>query len=139
MVVFSRKAFDDKDALVLVIVDTLNQNQPDQKFVEYALEEVSHGRTETLRLTLTECAQELTLDDSDGGDFSLRLIKKANRRVSVVYFRSGYTPDAYPSEREWRTRLIIERSSAIKCPWIGLQLANTKKVQQVRSNHFPIH
>ncbi len=25
---------------------------------------------------------------------------------------------------------MIERSNAIKCPWIGLHLANTKKVQQ---------
>jgi glutathione synthase len=25
----------------------------------------------------------------------------------------------------------MERSTAIKCPWIGLQLANTKKIQQV--------
>lgn len=33
---------------------------------------------------------------------------------------------------EWNTRRIIELSDAVKCPWIGLQLANTKKVQQVK-------
>uniref|UniRef100_A0A915E5F4 Glutathione synthetase n=1 Tax=Ditylenchus dipsaci TaxID=166011 RepID=A0A915E5F4_9BILA len=37
------------------------------------------------------------------------------------------------TEKEWETRLLIERSTAIKCPSIGLQLANTKKIQQVLS------
>jgi glutathione synthase len=34
--------------------------------------------------------------------------------VSVVYFRAGYGPDDYPSNREWAARLAIERSLAIK-------------------------
>ncbi|KAJ1356426.1 hypothetical protein KIN20_014144, partial [Parelaphostrongylus tenuis] len=33
--------------------------------------------------------------------------------------------------REWDARLLIERSDAIKSPWTGLQVANTKKTQQV--------
>lgn len=51
--------------------------------------------------------------------------------VAVVYFRTGYLPDNYPTETEWTARRTIELSDAVKCPWIGLQLANTKKVQQV--------
>lgn len=51
--------------------------------------------------------------------------------IGLVYFRAGYSPTHYPSDREWDARLRIEQSTAIKCPWIGLQLANTKKVQQV--------
>lgn len=51
--------------------------------------------------------------------------------IGLVYFRAGYSPDNYPSRFEWDARLRIEQSTAIKCPWIGLQLANTKKVQQV--------
>lgn len=53
--------------------------------------------------------------------------------IGLVYFRAGYSPNHYPTEREWDSRLRIEQSTAIKCPWIGLQLANTKKVQQVLS------
>ncbi|CAM0912324.1 unnamed protein product [Alopecurus aequalis] len=52
------------------------------------------------------------------------------RPVAVVYFRAGYSPDDYPSEAEWRARLLIERSSAIKCPSIAYHLVGTKKIQQ---------
>lgn len=51
--------------------------------------------------------------------------------IALVYFRAGYSSDNYPSKKEWDARLRIEQSNAVKCPWIGLQLANTKKVQQV--------
>jgi glutathione synthase len=30
-------------------------------------------------------------------------------QISVVYFRAGYTPDDYPSNRQWEGRTIIER------------------------------
>ncbi|XP_061935933.1 glutathione synthetase isoform X2 [Apis cerana] len=56
--------------------------------------------------------------------------KNGNLEVSVVYFRSGYEVEAYPTEREWQVRLLIERSQAIKCPSIHYHLAGTKKVQQ---------
>ncbi|KAK1584664.1 hypothetical protein Q3G72_035007 [Acer saccharum] len=50
--------------------------------------------------------------------------------VAVVYFRAGYTPIDYPSESEWRARLLMEQSSAVKCPSISYHLAGTKKIQQ---------
>ncbi|CAN1232850.1 Glutathione synthetase, chloroplastic [Linum perenne] len=50
--------------------------------------------------------------------------------VSVVYFRAGYAPTDYPSESEWRARLLMERSSAVKCPSISYHLTGTKKIQQ---------
>lgn len=59
------------------------------------------------------------------------LINDGKYTAAVVYFRAGYEPSSYPSTIEWKARLMIERSKAIKCPWIGLQLANTKKIQQV--------
>lgn len=48
--------------------------------------------------------------------------------VAVVYFRSGYDPRFYNGEADWGTRLLIERSRAIKCPSINFHLAGTKKV-----------
>ena len=51
--------------------------------------------------------------------------------VSVVYYRAAYTPRDYQSPSDWATRLLIERSTAIKCPTVALQLAGAKKVQQV--------
>jgi len=52
------------------------------------------------------------------------------RTVAVVYFRAGYAPTDYPSEAEWRARLLMEQSSAIKCPSISYHLVGMKKIQQ---------
>ncbi|KAH7572013.1 hypothetical protein JRO89_XS04G0185400 [Xanthoceras sorbifolium] len=52
------------------------------------------------------------------------------QEIAVVYFRAGYTPTDYPSESEWRARLLMEQSSAVKCPSISYHLAGTKKIQQ---------
>lgn len=52
----------------------------------------------------------------------------------MVYFRAGYTPNDYPTQKEWDGRLLIERSKAIKCPNISYHLAGAKKVQQVLAN-----
>lgn len=51
-----------------------------------------------------------------------------NLEVAVVYYRTGYQVEAYPTEKEWQVRLLIERSRAIKCPSIQYHLAGTKKV-----------
>ncbi|WVZ90457.1 hypothetical protein U9M48_036758 [Paspalum notatum var. saurae] len=52
------------------------------------------------------------------------------KKVAVVYYRAGYTPNDYPSEAEWSARLLIEQSSAVKCPSISYHLVGTKKIQQ---------
>ncbi|KAF3454415.1 hypothetical protein FNV43_RR04862 [Rhamnella rubrinervis] len=52
------------------------------------------------------------------------------QEIAIVYFRAGYTPNDYPSESEWRARLLMEQSSAIKCPSISYHLAGSKKIQQ---------
>eukprot|EP00605_Chrysophyceae_sp_TOSAG23-4_P002870 GSChrysophyteH1.ASY1.ANO1.3161.1 assembled CDS len=53
-----------------------------------------------------------------------------HKRVSVVYFRAGYSPDDHTSEADWEARSLIERSAAISCPSIAYQLVGTKKIQQ---------
>lgn len=121
--------FNDDSALVLFVVEEVNQNQLDQRHVEYRLDELSERRAMIVRLTLTQCAKRLTL----GGESGFSLIFDDIQRVAVVYFRAGYSPDNYLSESEWDARLLIEKSDAVKCPWIGLQVANTKKIQQVLS------
>ncbi|KAI3873244.1 hypothetical protein MKX03_016952 [Papaver bracteatum] len=50
--------------------------------------------------------------------------------VAVIYFRAGYTPNDYPSESEWRARLLMEQSLAVKCPSISYHLTGSKKIQQ---------
>ena len=51
--------------------------------------------------------------------------------ISTVYFRSGYMPNDYPESKYYNMRFLLERSKAIKCPTIALQLAGGKKVQEV--------
>ena len=48
-----------------------------------------------------------------------------------MYFRSGYVPSEYPTPAHYATRILLERSKAIKCPSIALHLAGGKKVQEV--------
>ncbi|XP_010921963.1 glutathione synthetase, chloroplastic isoform X2 [Elaeis guineensis] len=57
-------------------------------------------------------------------------LHKGGQTVAVVYFRAGYSPNDYPSESEWRARLLMEQSNAIKCPSISYHLVGTKKIQQ---------
>ena len=53
-------------------------------------------------------------------------------RISVVYYRSGYTPRDYGEEGlEWRAREMMEYSTAIKCPSIGVHLIGSKHFQTV--------
>jgi len=59
------------------------------------------------------------------------LSTQSSIEISTVYFRAGYTPTDFPTAAQWFTRLLLERSLAIKCPSIPLQLAGGKKVQQV--------
>ncbi|XP_053403441.1 glutathione synthetase-like isoform X4 [Mercenaria mercenaria] len=51
--------------------------------------------------------------------------------VAVVYYRYGYAPKHYPTDAEFKLRLGMERSRAIKCPTVAVHLAGCKKIQQV--------
>ncbi|RLN29822.1 glutathione synthetase, chloroplastic-like isoform X1 [Panicum miliaceum] len=57
-------------------------------------------------------------------------VDRDGKKVAVVYYRAGYTPNDYPSETEWSARLLIEQSCAVKCPSISYHLVGTKKIQQ---------
>ncbi|VDN52627.1 unnamed protein product [Dracunculus medinensis] len=118
--------FGIESAIVLTVIENEDQNRLDQRHVEYRLDELSKRRIKCVRLTLTECGHRLYLSDNNA------LLMDNQMRISLVYFRTGYSPENYASEFEWNARRKIELSDAIKCPCIGLQVANTKKVQQVQ-------
>uniref|UniRef100_A0A1I8B3B8 Glutathione synthetase n=1 Tax=Meloidogyne hapla TaxID=6305 RepID=A0A1I8B3B8_MELHA len=123
----NRKLLSNPNAILLMVVEKTSQNQFDQRQIEYELEKLSEGKMIIIRLTLVECAERLILDEKT---FNLLL---GDKSVGIVYFRTGYLPEDYVSEIAWNARTLMERSTAIKCPWIGLQMANTKKIQQVLS------
>ncbi|XP_050432106.1 glutathione synthetase-like isoform X2 [Adelges cooleyi] len=114
--------FNDEDSVVLVIIEDKSINICDQRFHEFELTR-QKPELRVIRKTLTQISNEAKLTESKD------LIVQS-KKVAVVYYRAGYSPDHYHSDAEWSARLLIERSTAIKCPNIQYHLAGTKKVQQ---------
>ncbi|KAI3440408.1 Glutathione synthetase (GSH-S) [Psidium guajava] len=113
--------FNNPKAAVLVVVQTEERNMYDQHWLCSVLRERYNVRS--IRKTLAEIDAEGKLQP-DG------TLLVGGVPVAVIYFRAGYTPNDYPSESEWRARLLMEESSAVKCPSISYHLAGTKKIQQ---------
>ena len=111
----------------MFVVQADEKNAFDQKGLEYALWE-SYG-IRSHRISFTEIQEKLVLSAENR-----RLcLKQEGEEISVIYYRAGYGPEDYQSEKEWQSREMLERSKAIKCPTIIAQLAGSKKVQQILS------
>uniref|UniRef100_A0A183BZ73 Glutathione synthetase n=1 Tax=Globodera pallida TaxID=36090 RepID=A0A183BZ73_GLOPA len=120
-------AFGDPEAIFLFAASTTSRNRFGQRLIEYLLEEKSKGKMKVIRISLPDCAEAmkiggLTLDPEDS---TLRLY---GQKVAVTYIA---TEPPNPSAGEWAVRLLFERSTAIKSPTIGQDLANQKKIQQL--------
>lgn len=113
--------YGNPSAVVIVVVQSGERNMYDQYWLSATLQE-RHNIT-TVRKTLAEI-------DAQGKILSDGTLEVDGESVAVIYFRAGYAPTDYPSESEWKARLLMEESSAIKCPSISYHLTGTKKVQQ---------
>lgn len=113
--------YDKPGSVIMVVVQSEERNMYDQHWLSTVMKERHQVRT--IRKTLAEinAAGELQPDGT---------LLVGGEAVAVIYFRAGYAPTDYPSELEWRARLLMEQSSAIKCPSISYHLAGTKKIQQ---------
>lgn len=122
-------SYDQKTTttVILFVVQPGETNIYDQTYPELALWE-THGIS-CVRLTLGDVFRRCCLDP-ETRTLMLESSGDAAVLISVVYFRAGYAPEDYPSEAEWSAREMMERSNAICCPWIGMHLAGTKRVQQ---------
>ena len=119
-------------ALVLFIVQPGERNIADQRLLAQRL--LDEYGVESIFRSLARVDYEGRLK---GPERSL-ILEGGNspaerHEISVAYFRAGYTPDDYPTSREWAARLLIERSRAVKCPSISYHLVGAKKVQQALS------
>ncbi|WWD19999.1 glutathione synthetase [Kwoniella shandongensis] len=125
------KAYGNDEAVVLFVVQDGERNVFDQKWLEYELLE-AHG-IQAIRHTFSDLANLAQVDRSSKTLLLPSPLEPDSppREVAVIYYRSAYTPTDYPSSSEWTTRLLLERSRAIKCPSMALQLAGAKKIQQV--------
>uniref|UniRef100_A0AC35TT70 Glutathione synthetase n=1 Tax=Rhabditophanes sp. KR3021 TaxID=114890 RepID=A0AC35TT70_9BILA len=115
-------------AYILVIVEDVNRNQFDQRHIEMEIQKQSRGLAKILREPLSKLHSRLHLDANK------KLILDEKYEIGLVYWRTGYSENQYNGEMDWCTRLLIEKSAAVKCPSVALQLANTKKMQQVLSD-----
>ncbi|EIN12167.1 glutathione synthase [Punctularia strigosozonata HHB-11173 SS5] len=123
-------AYGNPDASILFVVQPGERNVFDQRWLEYELLERHHIRV--LRQTLSDLSASASLSPTTHA----LLLHPSHppsppTEISVVYFRAGYTPSDFPHPATYTARLLLERSRAIKCPSLPLQLAGAKKVQQV--------
>lgn len=117
------EAFGDPAACVVFVTLPGEVNVFELRVTEAALR-LEKG-VPTLRTSLEELGEQ---GEVRGGDLWFK-----GSKVAVVYFRAGYAPDHYPNATAWKSRSMIEASSAISVPACATQLANTKKIQQVLS------
>lgn len=106
----------------VMVVQPGERNAFDQDALRHTL--WTNHKVHMKRLSLHEIDVQASVDGS--GHLIL-----GETHISVVYLRAGYTPTDYPSESEWRARALLEKSNASVCPTAAVQLAGTKKVQQV--------
>ncbi|KAJ1276592.1 hypothetical protein BS78_05G226300 [Paspalum vaginatum] len=137
--------YNNDSAVVLMVVQPEERNMYDQYWL------VNHLKEEPLMGLVTICFSFISGNNSIwfAITYGVTTIRKTlaqveaegqvltdgtlvidGRTVAVVYFRAGYAPTDYPSEAEWRARLLMEQSSAVKCPSISYHLVGTKKIQQ---------
>lgn len=113
--------YGDPRAVIMFVVQAEERNMYDQHWLSASLRE--RHQVTSIRKTLAEidALGELQQDGTLVVD---------GQAVAVIYFRAGYAPSDYHSESEWKARLLMERSRAVKCPSISYHLAGTKKIQQ---------
>ncbi|KIM66711.1 hypothetical protein SCLCIDRAFT_1211105 [Scleroderma citrinum Foug A] len=134
----AHKAYGVPGAYILFVVQPNERNVFDQRWLEYELLQTHEIRV--LRQTFEEITTSATVDPRTR---ALRISihptlsisgSAPDIEISTVYFRAGYIPSDYPTPTHYATRFTIERSRAIKCPTIALQLAGGKKVQEFLSH-----
>lgn len=118
-----RRTEKSKSLFVAFVVQDNERNYVDQRHLEYELMQ-TYG-VPSIRITLGEMQQRGKIDSATSA-----LIVDDVMEISLCYYRSGYTPNDYPTETQWQGRELIESSLAIKCPSIAYHLVGAKKVQQ---------
>ena len=109
-----------QDAALLMLVQPKERNWFDQMGLFAAL---SQRGVRVVRATLAEVHQKGKLKNGD--------LWVGPQRIGVVYFRAGYAPGDLPDEESRSARRMLEASSAVLVPEASMQLAGTKKIQQV--------
>jgi glutathione synthase len=132
--IFKARTIDTNgECRILFVVEIKERNEVDQRLLETLIFET--GEVVVDRLTLAEIDSVVELDGS-----SCLINRHSGVIYSVVYFRSGYSPEQYACNEDacWNARKKIEVSTAVKSPSVLTQLAGTKKVQQLLSSDLAL-
>ncbi|XP_053403446.1 glutathione synthetase-like isoform X2 [Mercenaria mercenaria] len=115
--------YKNNRAVILFVVDIPEPGTPDQRWLERGVFCLDRSIKVIYRTF-----PQLIMQTSFGENKELIV---DGTEVAVVYYRYGFVPRHYPTNAEFKLRLDIERSRAIKCPTVAVHLAGCKKVQQV--------
>ena len=113
-----------RDSALLILVQPKERNWFDQMGLFAAL---SQRGVKVVRATLAEVHQKGKLKNGD--------LWVGPQRIGVVYFRAGYSPGDLPDEESRSARRMLEASTAVLVPEASMQLAGTKKIQQVLADY----
>jgi glutathione synthase len=89
------------NAVMVMVVQPGERNAYDQQWLQQTLWE-QHGVV-THRISLGEVAESLELRPLQQQQQQQQLVlRSTGQPVGCVYFRAGYTPNDYPTEKEWQ-------------------------------------
>lgn len=114
--------------VVVFVIQENERNTGDQYLLSIRLLE-AHG-VRSVRRTLSQLGETIKLVPSACAEKPPCAVFD-NFIATVFYFRCGYVPADFISERCWEAREAIERSSAVKCPSLPHHLVGFKKIQQL--------
>lgn len=112
-----------------MVVKPEENNIFDQSLIEYELALPEPSPIRVIRVTCNQILQLTSVEPT-----SRKLFYSENNttaEVSVVYYRCMYGPEDFVTEDDWNGRYQLERSRAINCPNLSVQLAGCKKFQQM--------
>jgi glutathione synthase len=119
-------SYGQKSAVILILKEDRTINICDQRAVSFAIS-MLRPDIRIIRRSFAELRVSAVLKDN-------QLLFVDKFEIALVYYRYGYDPTQYSGQADWDTRLLIEKSKAIKCPSINYHLAGVKKIQQILSD-----
>ncbi|KAF9266218.1 glutathione synthase [Marasmius fiardii PR-910] len=129
--VLAHGAYGVPNAKILFVVQPNERNVFDQRWLEFEL--LERHNIKIIRRTLDELAADARVDPNTHNLFVSNPTSPNAPpvEISTIYFRACYTPNDFSTPLHFETRFLLERSRAIKCPSLPLQLAGGKKIQEV--------
>lgn len=121
--------FNNNQHAILFVTQHNETNVTDQRDIEYNMFQQSN--IHCIRATLNDIYKHGQFNTVN----NINIFTLYNYEITVVYYRSAYTPRDFSSEQDWQTLLNIELSYSIKCPTTAYHLAGTKKVQQLLTQY----